>query len=69
MKDVLKRLFIKLTSSKVLVTIAAIVLLYIIVIGNRVAFKEIGYVCSGVMATYSGFNVLQKHVETKNNND
>jgi uncharacterized membrane protein YobD (UPF0266 family) len=65
MKDVLYRLFIKLTSSKVLVTIAAIVLLYIIVIGNRVAFKEIGYVLAGIWASYSGFNVLQKYVDKK----
>lgn len=67
MKEVFTRLMIKLTSSKVLITIAAIVLLYIIVIGNRTDFKEIGYILACIWASYSGFNVLQKYVETKNN--
>lgn len=65
MKDVLYRLFIKLTSSKVLVTIAAIVLLYIIVIGNRVAFKEIGYVCSSCIPVYLGANIVQHKTDNK----
>lgn len=69
MKAVLKRLFIKLTSSKVLITIASMVLLYIIVIGNKAEFKEIGYICAGICASYSGFNVLQKYVETKNGDE
>lgn len=65
MKDVLYRLFIKLTSSKVLVTIAAIVLLYIIVIGNRDAFKEIGYVCSLCIPAYLGANIVQHKGDKK----
>ena len=65
MKEVIKRLLVKLTSSKVLVTIAAIVLLYIIVIGNRVAFKEIGYVCSSCIPVYLGANIVQHKTDKK----
>lgn len=63
MKEVLKRFFIKLTSSKVLITIAAMVLLYIIVIGNRTEFKEIGYICAGCIPVYLGANVIQHKVD------
>lgn len=63
MKDVIKRLFIKITSSKVLITIAAVVLLYIIVIGNRTDFKEIGYICASVIPVYIGGNVIQHKLE------
>lgn len=65
MKEVFKRLFIKLTSSKVLITIAAMVLLYIIVIGNRTEFKEIGYIMSLVVPCYFGVNAYQHKVENK----
>lgn len=65
MKEVFKRLFIKLTSSKVLITIAAMVLLYIIVIGNRTEFKEIGYIMSLVVPCYFGVNAFQHKVEKK----
>ena len=67
MKNILKRFFIKLTSSKVLMTIAAVVLLYIIVIGNRTEFKEVAYMLSGIWASYYGVNVLQKYVDAKKN--
>lgn len=62
MKDVLKRLCIKLTSSKVLMTIAAIVLLYIIVIGNRSEFKEVAYICASVIPCYVASNVIQHKI-------
>lgn len=63
MKEVLKRFFIKLTSSKVLITIASMVLLYIIVIGNRAEFKEIGYICASCIPVYLGANVIQHKVD------
>lgn len=62
MKDIIKRLLIKLTSSKVLITIAAMVLLYIIVIGNRSDFKEVAYICAGCIPVYLGSNVIQHKV-------
>lgn len=65
MKDVIKRLLTKLTSSKVLITIAALVLLYIIVIGNRTDFKEIGYICASCIPVYLGANVLQHKVDNE----
>ena len=63
MKDLLKRILIKLTSSKVLMTIAATVLLYIIVLGNKSEFKEIAYICAGVIPVYIGGNIVQKKFE------
>lgn len=65
MKDILKRLFIKLTSSKVIITIAAIVLLYIIVIGNRSEFKEVAYICSSVLLFYITGNIIQHKVGSR----
>lgn len=65
MKEVLKRLFVKLTSSKVLITIAAMVLLYIIVVGDRTEFKEIGYICASCIPVYLGANVIQHKAENK----
>lgn len=62
MKDIIKRLLIKLTSSKVLITIAAVVLLYIIVIENRSDFKEVAYICAGVIPCYVAGNVIQHKV-------
>lgn len=62
MKDILKRLLIKLTSSKVLMTIAAVVLLYIIVIENRAEFKEVAYICASVIPVYVAGNVIQHKV-------
>lgn len=59
----MNRLLIKLTSSKVLITIAAIVLLYIIVLNNLSAFKEVAVVCAGVIPAYLTVNVVQKKVE------
>ena len=59
MKEIMKRLFVKLTSSKVLITIAAVVLLYIIVIGNRTEFKEVAYICASVIPCYVAGNVIQ----------
>lgn len=60
--DILKRFFIKITSSKVIITIAAMVLLYIIVIGNRYEFKEVAYICAGIIPIYMGSNVVQKGI-------
>lgn len=65
MKDLMKRLLVKLTSSKVLITIAAMVLLYIIVIGNRADFKEIGYICASCIPVYLGANVIQHKVDNE----
>ena len=62
MKDVIKRLLTKLTSSKVIITAAALVLLYIIVICNRADFKEIGYICASCIPVYLGANVIQHKV-------
>lgn len=62
MKEIMKRLLVKLTSSKVLMTIAAIVILYIIVIGNRTEFKEVAYICAGVIPCYVAGNVIQHKV-------
>lgn len=63
MKEIMKRLFVKLTSSKVLMTIAAVVLLYIIVIGNRTDFKEVAYICASVIPCYVAVNVIQHKTE------
>ena len=65
MKEVLKRFFIKITSSKVIITLAAVVLLYIIVIGKRTEFKEIAIICAGVIPVYCGANVIQHKLEDK----
>lgn len=65
MKDVIKRLLTKLTSSKVIITVAALVLLYIIVIGNRTDFKEIGYICASCIPVFLGANVIQHKVDNE----
>lgn len=62
MKNILKRFFVKLTSSKVLMTIAAVVLLYIIVIGNRTDFKEVAYICASIIPCYVAGNVIQHKI-------
>lgn len=69
MKEIIQRVLTKLTSSKVLITIAAVVLLYIIVIGNKVEFKQVALALSAAVVSYMGVNAAQHYIDSKSDKD
>lgn len=69
MKEIIQRVLTKLTSSKVLITIAVVVLLYIIVIGNKVEFNQVALALSAAVVSYMGANAAQHYIDSKSGKD
>lgn len=61
--SLLKRLFLKLTSTKFLITVWACFLVSYIVIKRLDDFSLLAEILSGVPFSYFGINMLQKKIE------
>lgn len=59
----IKRIFVKLTSSKFIVTLWAILLCSFIVITNKIEFEGIAYMCCATVLSYIIGNIVQKKIE------
>ena len=65
MKDFIKRIFLKITSSKFILSIWATVMVTWIIVGKLTDFKILAYLLLIIPVEYIFGNIYQKYIENK----